>query len=169
MFCAINLVFVLYARRQTMDTPLLNMITTALTATDSAPQSAGLDFDPENHRIVGEVPMPVRNLHNLGSTLAEKQQAILSQADGEDDLRRQVPRLREIKQQFEIVDALRWALLREAYPTPEAADGLAILHDWQAAHTFNQQTSDMPTGLREMLERIAEGEVHVMVAGFGRK
>lgn len=138
----------------------------ALTASESAPQCAGLDFDSERHRIVGEVPMAVRNLHNLGHEIQQEQHALLEQARRQETMPQLRAQLQDTKGRFDIVDALRWQLLREAFPMPEAATGIAILHDWQVAHSFGDEEQSLPAELREFLQGLGDGDgMHVIAVG----
>ncbi len=151
-----------------LELSLLDTIIGALSATECGPQSAGLDLDEKEYRIVGEVPMAVRNLHNLGLSYSKEQGALFKEA-GDNEVALEVikPQLLALKKKFDVVDKLRWALLEDAFPTTaDDVTGLAIMKGWQAAHHLSQP-DDVPPELREIMEMLEGGEVHIMIAGFG--
>ncbi len=150
-------------------TPTLSLFDTlvsALTATDCDPQIAGLEFDPDMHEIVGEVPMAVRNLHNIVGKLTLEQEAMLADATDQESYDRILPQLKANKHLFDHLDPLRWALLREAFPTLDSDCGLTILNDWQVARNIVSEESSMASAF---LQGLLGGGTHVIIAGFGRR
>jgi hypothetical protein len=146
------------------ETSLIALIIAALTADDCGPQASGSEFDAEKHRIVGDVPMAVRNLHNVGASLNQEGRAAVEAIADDDEagFKQARPQLEALSRKLDTISGLRWSLLHDIFPLPEDAKGHVILNDWKVAFLLKSEAEKTHDMLFDLLR--GAGAIFVEVA-----
>lgn len=151
---------------------LAEMLTTAMTATEGpAHQTAGITHNIETHEVLGDVPIAVQWLHELGNQLTDEINALVDKCCVNGSCSRNEAIHEQIAQLSGRIDTfndVKWALLKEAFPTDdERYDGLAILMDWKVAARLKSE--DSPDNLGDLLGALMGGKAVVVGVSVGTK
>jgi hypothetical protein len=145
---------------------LTEMLTKAFTATEPPVQTHGLEFIPDEHEILGDVPTHVQWVHTMSSELADEVNKLIEELKAATDDERKKQLMTDIhagKQNYEVLDSMRWKLLEEAFtPDPERHCGLAILNGWKAAATLRK---DDPG--EDLIKALFAGMLRMRAGGSG--
>lgn len=121
-----------------VDTVFVKRLITALSSLESPPQSYSIDFVVGKHKIIGDVPIAARHLHNLENDLGLELHEIQTRyINGDISLHEKTSveqQFRTLKNQCDAVYTLKWAFIHEANPfvAPEFKT-LVVLENWKVA------------------------------------
>lgn len=121
-----------------VDKAFAKLLINALSSPESPIQSYSVDFISEKHKIIGDVPIVARHLHNLDNTLGLELSNIYTRYINGDisllDKASTEQRYRILKNQYGATQELKWAFIHEVNPiiAPEFKT-LVILENWKVA------------------------------------
>lgn len=131
-----------------VDTTFQEQLVAALTATNSPIQLNAVEFIPQKHKILGDVPMAVRHLHNLGVNLCSKYvKAEALYFKSIEDLRDKDAVIyfnerRSLLNQMNVAKELKWTLIHTIYPEfGTEFKSAIILENWKVAGVRQLPTS----------------------------
>lgn len=157
---------------------LQDIILNAMTNQTSPAQLVGIDHNPEEYEVVGDVPLPVQHLHNACCEMGTESRSLTERAqraEAEEDATAYAAIMQEkadLHKRHETVSHLRWALLLEAFPKNVLDyEGCAILTDWKMAGTIKTAESRTPDAFKDFLDSLGETGVGVgfVLMGHGRR
>lgn len=161
---------------------LSEIIRNAMTNPDSPTQAAGIPLDDSKYEVFGDVPLPVQHLHNACCNMGDEIEGLGGKADearAKGDLetvRSLTKQMKALREQYETLSSLRWALFEEAFPAKRSDyASLSIMENWQMAGQIRSEDDglpdDMPDELKAMLAGLMDGDGHVgvLVMSGGRR
>ncbi len=134
-------------------------------------QTSGYDFNDKEHEILGDVPVSVQWLHELGSHLTNETNALMEQAQKAEGAEQDalVSQIKSNRGVLDTLNDLKWKLFGEAFTFDmERHQKYAILKGWKAAATLRseEEEGDFPDFLKTLFS--GEGLV-IGVMGMGQR
>lgn len=141
--------------------PLSEILKNALTNPESPVQLYCVPHDSEKYEVVGDVPLPVRHLHNACCELVDQcavlgEEAQLAREVGNEEAFRAIEKkMHTLYQRHTVISHLCSTLIEEVFPAdPSDFAGIVILEDWKLAGEIKimSPTDEMFDALRKVLE-----------------